>query len=327
MTRSCTEASTHSCGKELILPSSPDDVPGDEAYRFHHLLIRDAAYDALPKAVRADLHERFVAWIDDRRSGLGSLDEITGHHLEQVGALQAGAGQPNTELAGRGGRTSRQGRATRALARRPSRGGGSPHASGRAGATDAHRDVALELDLASAQQTPHQAAAVAEAAAAHAHDAGELAGEAAARAAAAFHRCLAGEASADELDVLAQAALPLLEQAHDHACLVHTWNALGFGVANTRCHYAEWVHAAEQALRHARLAGQRPSHVFNLEAALLFGPTPADEAVQALDAVLPEQPHPLPILFRSHLLAMLGQLDEAWASAREAAEHQRELDP
>ena len=49
--------------------------------------------------------------------------------------------------------------------------------------------------------------------------------------------------------------------------------------------------------------------------------------MQALDAVLPEQPHPLPILFRSHLLAMLGQLDEAWASAREAAEHQRELDP
>jgi len=50
-------------------------------------------------------------------------------------------------------------------------------------------------------------------------------------------------------------------------------------------------------------------------------------SVQALDAVLPTQPHPLPLLFRSHLLAMLGRLDEAWSSAHEAAEHQRELDP
>ena len=174
------------------------------------------------------------------------MDEITGHHLEQAARYKQELGQPNTDQAGRAGeRVAKAGR--RALWRRPSRGGGSPHASGRVGATDAHRRRARARPGQRAAD-PHQAAAVAEAAAAHAHDAGELAGEAAARAAAAFHRCLAGEASADELDVLAQAALPLLEQAHDHACLVHTWNALGSGVANTRCHYAEWVHAAEQAL-------------------------------------------------------------------------------
>jgi class 3 adenylate cyclase/tetratricopeptide (TPR) repeat protein len=310
--------------KELIRPE-PTHVPGDEAYRFHHLLIRDAAYDALPKAVRADLHERFVAWIDDRRSGLGELDEITGHHLEQAARYKRELGQPDTELAGRAGeRVARAGR--RALWRGDHRAAAALLTRAVELVRPMHTDVALELDLASAQQTPHQAAAVAETAAAHAHDAGEPAGEAAARAAAAFHRFFAGEASADELEALAQAALPLLEQADDHACLVHIWNALGFGVANTRCHYAEWVHAAEQALRHARLAGQRPSHLFNLEAALVFGPTPADEAVRVLDAVLPKQPHPAPLLFRSHLLAMLGRLDEAWSSAREAAEHQRELD-
>jgi tetratricopeptide (TPR) repeat protein len=89
--------------------------------------------------------------------------------------------------------------------------------------------------------------------------------------------------------------------------------------------YGEWAHAAEQALRHARLAGQRRNDLFSLDIALMFGPTPADEAVRTLDAVLPELPHPQPILVRSHLLAMLCRFDEAWPSAREASERLREL--
>ena len=41
---------------ELIRPDA--QVPGDDGFRFRHLLIRDAAYGALPKAARAELHER-----------------------------------------------------------------------------------------------------------------------------------------------------------------------------------------------------------------------------------------------------------------------------
>ena len=37
--------------------------PDDEAFRFRHLLIRDAAYESLPKATRAELHERFADWL------------------------------------------------------------------------------------------------------------------------------------------------------------------------------------------------------------------------------------------------------------------------
>ena len=47
--------------KELIRPNLRD--PGDNAFRFRHLLIRDAAYQAMPKEVRADLHERFAVWM------------------------------------------------------------------------------------------------------------------------------------------------------------------------------------------------------------------------------------------------------------------------
>jgi class 3 adenylate cyclase len=68
--------------KELIRPHRPVFV-GDDAFRFRHLLIRDAAYEALPKLTRADLHERFAGWLD-RHAALVEQDEIVGYHLEQA---------------------------------------------------------------------------------------------------------------------------------------------------------------------------------------------------------------------------------------------------
>ena len=49
--------------KEVVRPDRAV-IPGDDAFRFRHLLIRDTAYEGLPKAVRADLHERFADWLD-----------------------------------------------------------------------------------------------------------------------------------------------------------------------------------------------------------------------------------------------------------------------
>jgi predicted ATPase len=48
---------------------------------FHHALVRDVAYAGIPKAARADLHERFAAWLDGQPAG---TDEIVGYHLEQA---------------------------------------------------------------------------------------------------------------------------------------------------------------------------------------------------------------------------------------------------
>jgi class 3 adenylate cyclase len=69
--------------KELIRPDEPV-FAGDEAYRFRHLLIRDAAYDALPKGQRAELHAAFAGWLEEHGSGLVELDEIAAWHLEQA---------------------------------------------------------------------------------------------------------------------------------------------------------------------------------------------------------------------------------------------------
>jgi tetratricopeptide (TPR) repeat protein len=87
----------------------------------------------------------------------------------------------------------------------------------------------------------------------------------------------------------------------------------------------DWIRASERALEHSRLAGQRITHLFRIEAALAYGPRPADEALRTLDALLPENPHPQSLVMRAWLLAMLGRFGEAAELSREAAERWREL--
>jgi tetratricopeptide (TPR) repeat protein len=88
--------------KELVRPDKPQ-FDGEDAFRFRHILIRDAAYDALPKAIRAELHERFASWLEGHGSDLVELDEILGYHLEQAHLyrVQLGKYEDGTELAAR----------------------------------------------------------------------------------------------------------------------------------------------------------------------------------------------------------------------------------
>ena len=69
--------------KDLVRPERAH-LAGEDAYRFRHLLVRDVAYESLPKAARAELHERFAGWLDERASELAEPDEIVGYHLEQA---------------------------------------------------------------------------------------------------------------------------------------------------------------------------------------------------------------------------------------------------
>ena len=86
--------------KELVRPSQAM-LAGDDAFRFRHLLIRDAAYEGLPKATRADLHERFADWMSEHGAALVELDEILGYHLEQAARYRLELGKPAPELATR----------------------------------------------------------------------------------------------------------------------------------------------------------------------------------------------------------------------------------
>ena len=86
--------------RQLVRPDRAQ-IAGDDGYRFRHLLIRDAAYDALPKAVRADLHARFADWLDEHGHSLVERDEIVGYHLEQASRYRAQLGQPDAASADR----------------------------------------------------------------------------------------------------------------------------------------------------------------------------------------------------------------------------------
>ena len=70
--------------KELIRPERSQLSDGD-AYRFRHILIRDAAYAALSKGERSTIHEKFATWLA-RTAGdrADEFAEIVGFHLQEA---------------------------------------------------------------------------------------------------------------------------------------------------------------------------------------------------------------------------------------------------
>ena len=72
--------------RELIRPDRHAfGAEADDGVRFAHGLVRDAAYQFLPKATRSRLHERLAGWLEqtaDQR--LAELEEVVGYHLEQA---------------------------------------------------------------------------------------------------------------------------------------------------------------------------------------------------------------------------------------------------
>jgi class 3 adenylate cyclase/tetratricopeptide (TPR) repeat protein len=86
--------------KELIRPDRPE-FAGEDAFRFRHLLIRDAAYQAMPKEHRAELHERYAGWLAEAaRDRMAEYEEILAHHLEQAYRYRVELGAPDDRARG-----------------------------------------------------------------------------------------------------------------------------------------------------------------------------------------------------------------------------------
>ncbi len=60
---------------------------GEPVLRFHHVLIRDAAYRRLLKGTRAELHEQHANWIEAKVGDAPEHDEMIGRHLEEAHRL------------------------------------------------------------------------------------------------------------------------------------------------------------------------------------------------------------------------------------------------
>ncbi len=77
-----------SLARKQFVRTERSDLPGVEALAFRHLLIRDAAYDQVPKALRADLHVRFADWLEEALGDrIAEQQEIAGYHLERASRL------------------------------------------------------------------------------------------------------------------------------------------------------------------------------------------------------------------------------------------------
>jgi class 3 adenylate cyclase/tetratricopeptide (TPR) repeat protein len=313
--------------KELVSLTAADLAGPMVAYRFKHILVRDAAYAATAKRLRASLHERFAEWVV-RRVGdrLAEFEEIVGYHLEQAHRYQGELGAADNDLAARAGeRLAAAGR--RALWRGDERAAAKllersltltrPHAL----------DVMLELDLSQALWTdPARAMGVAQAAAERAAATTDETGAALAEAVAMFHGVQCSANSVDDLEASVQAAQPLVEANGDDAALATIYWLMGPAVANIRGRYEEWASAAELGLEHTRLAGQpqRGGDRFRIATALVVGPRPADEALRTLDSWLANTHDPWTVLRRAELLAMLERFDDAWLAAEQSRELFRE---
>ena len=131
--------------KQLIRPDRPS--LGERTFRFRHLLIRDAAYESIPKEPRTELHEQFGRWLERAAGDRGvEYEEVVGYHLEQAYRYRAELGA--IDDATRGSPTRRPSASVRQVGARSA---GATHP---AGVNLISRAVALLPDRRSAPRRP-----------------------------------------------------------------------------------------------------------------------------------------------------------------------------
>jgi class 3 adenylate cyclase/tetratricopeptide (TPR) repeat protein len=275
--------------KGLVRPDA--SLPGrDDGYRFGHVLIRDVAYEAMPKELRAELHERFPDWIEENAGERAlELEEIAAYHLEQ-------AHRYRTELGPADERTRELGRRAAGLL---GRAGGRALDRGDmpAAVTLLERSLALQqLDggerallltrLGSALMKTGQferAGVVLDEAVEQARAEGNRATELRATIERQFQRSFTSpDGAADEDRRVAEVAIPELERLDAPRTLGRAWWLLSEShVIGSR--WAERAAALERAIAAARRSPGGGADVSGygalLAQALYYGPTPVPEAI------------------------------------------------
>jgi class 3 adenylate cyclase/tetratricopeptide (TPR) repeat protein len=305
--------------KDLIRADPDRLLLEEEGYRFRHELIRDAAYEALPKAARAELHERLADRLAQRAAGI-EPDEVVGYHLEQAfrcrrdvmpgtTATKALAGRAAPLLAAAGGR---------ALARLDVGAARSLLERALALCADDDPAVALRLDLAEALflSGDPSATAVATEAADRAGAAGDRSGRLRAQLMGARITALtpSEETSGDPsgaLIELAAEARPEFAADGDDTALTEAWVATAWAEL-IRCRYGQMLDAVEHAIEHAQRADharwERELPVWK-GSAMFYGPAPAEDVLRWHEEQRPT--HALAVRQRGVLEGMQGRFDVA----------------
>jgi predicted ATPase len=316
--------------RELIRPDRAQ-LPGEDGFRFRHVLIRDAAYDALPKGTRAELHTRFADWLQQRGADLVELDEILGYHLEKASAYEDELGRHDAALAGRaGGHLLAAGR--RALLRDDAAATVSllSRAAELVPADDDRRpDLLTDLATALAEQGAlEEAKAMLADGAALARVNGNSGAEWRARVARLWWASGSEDLALDAVEREAQEAVRTLEALGDARFAGKAWRVLS-DVYNGRMEGARWQHALERALEHARRAGDQHEQsvcLWFLSGAMFYGPAPVDEVLRRHEELSAEYAGvPLAEAALDRMLGLCRIQRGEFAEARGLAERARQI--
>ena len=311
--------------KDLIRPTPTEFGP---SFRFRHILIRDAAYQSIPKETRADLHERFAAWVEGAVGGrVREYGEILGYHLEQAARLRAELAPDDEharELAGRAA-----GLLVSAGKRAFGRGDMPAAATLLARASDLLPDddrrrleLAPELggalidmgQLASAKEVLSRAIAVAEAA-------GDRRSEWYARVGYAGAQLrIDPEGATEEVSSTVDQAITVFNELGDELGLARAWLRLS-DVHWMASRWGARADALERASEHARLAGAAREQALATGALALcfyWGPTPVGEAIRRCEEELPRASSDQ--VLEARLLVVLAGLHAMRGSFGEARE-------
>jgi len=297
------ELLTTLAAKRLVMPEE-STLESEEGYSFTHVLVRDAAYEALTKEDRAALHERVADWLERRHpERMIELEAIVGHHLEDSYRLHADLGP----IGPRGYALAQ--RAARRLAAAGSRAARAREDTAAAGLLERAADllpanaserVALLPLIAEALEGNAQHAKAKEVY----EDAIEAAVAGRDRRVEAYSRVrragvrflIEPEADhAEEITSEAEAAIEVLEREGDDRGLAEAWRLIGeVHMAEGRA--GEGRRALEQALGHvSRDVAPRTWNavLFEIGTCLIDGPAPLEEAVafgrDRLDAARAEE--------------------------------------
>jgi class 3 adenylate cyclase/tetratricopeptide (TPR) repeat protein len=315
--------------KELVRPDRTQ-LPGDDAFRFRHLLIRDAAYDGLPKSARAELHERFAAWLQEHGSELIELDEILGYHLERAHRyrVELGLGGEETDELARRAATRLAAAGERALVREDV--GAAVALLERACELTLVEKRPLELELALIRARADSgdlagAIAAADELAARARDAGDRPRELRALLARGKVAHLAEAAIGDDERALVEEALKVFQALGDDAGLGAAW-ALAASAELSALQWRAMAAAADRAVEHAERAGDLvllADATMHCAPPRLYGPTPVEEALAWFEASGDAAPY-IPAM-QGQLEAMRGNIEAARRLVAESRRRAAEL--
>ncbi len=319
--------------KELIRPDRAT-LPGDDGFRFGHILIRDAAYEAIPKRQRAALHERYADWFA-ARLGDDAPDEIVGYHFEQTYRYGAELGEADPAVGSRG--AERLAAAARAATARQDV-AAAVNLLGRAvelvpgDAAHAVLWVHLGEALKEADELTRARAALEEGVAL-AREAGDGHAEWLGRVSLALvHALQDPEGAPERLLEVGTSAIAAREAAEDHEVLGSAWARVA-SAHNRRGERSEYLQALEHALYHARQAESLALEVTLVVMRapdFIWGPGRVDEGLRYADEIDERLGHvpgmqQFALHLRAHMQARLGEFDGALEAMSEYRRRMREL--